>query len=50
VNPPIHLIVENGRVTLTGAVGSEVERVKAEMIARSTFGVFNVENKLRVAP
>ncbi len=47
--PPIHIVVEHGRVTLTGAVGSEVERVKAEMIARTTFGVFNVENRLVVA-
>jgi hyperosmotically inducible protein len=47
--PPIHIVVENGRVTLTGAVGSEVERVKAEMIARTTFGVFNVENRLVVS-
>jgi osmotically-inducible protein OsmY len=47
--PPIHIVVENGRVTLAGAVGSEVERVKAEMIARTTFGVFNVENRLVVA-
>jgi osmotically-inducible protein OsmY len=50
VNPPIHIIVEGGRVTLTGAVASQVELVKAEAIARSTFGVFNVENQLRVAP
>jgi len=49
VNPPIHIVVERGRVTLTGAVASEVERVKAEMIVRSTFGVFNVENRLVVA-
>jgi hyperosmotically inducible protein len=48
VNPPIHIIVENGRVTLTGAVGSEVELRKAEFIARSTFGVFEVTNNLRV--
>ncbi len=47
--PPIHIVVENGRVTLAGAVSSEVERVKAEMIARTTFGVFNVENRLIVA-
>ena len=26
VNPPIHIIVENGHVTLTGVVNSEVER------------------------
>ena len=48
VNPPIHIIVERGQVTLTGAVNSLVERQKAEVIARSTFGVFNVENRLRI--
>jgi len=48
VNPPIHIIVERGQVTLTGAVNSAVERHKAEIIARSTFGVFNVENRLRI--
>ena len=48
VNPPIHVIVEHGRVTLTGAVGSEVERLKAEMVARTTPNVFGVENKLQV--
>ena len=29
-NPPIHIIVENGRVTLTGVVNSNVERMLAE--------------------
>jgi len=48
VNPPIHIIVEGGNVTLTGIVRSEVERRKAEHIARSTFGVFKVENKLKL--
>ena len=48
VNPPIHITVERGRVALTGAVRSEVERRKAEHIARSTFGVFAVENRLQV--
>ncbi len=47
VNPPIHIIVENGRVTLSGVVLSEVERRKAELVARSTFGVFSVDNQLR---
>lgn len=50
VNPPIHIIVENSRVTLTGAVASEVERRKAEVIVRSSFGVLAVENKLRINP
>ena len=48
VNPPIHIVVENGRVTLSGVVNSEVERRKAESIARTTFGVFSVDNKLRL--
>jgi osmotically-inducible protein OsmY len=48
VNPPIHVIVEHGRVTLSGVVGSEVDRRKAEMIARTTPNVFSVENKLRL--
>jgi hyperosmotically inducible protein len=47
-NPPIHIVVERGRVALTGAVRSEVEKRKAEHIARSTFGVFSVENRLHV--
>ncbi len=48
VNPPGHIIVERGNVALTGAVISEVEKRKAELIARSTFGVFKVENRLTV--
>ena len=47
--PPIHIVVEGGRVVLTGAVNSKVEKVVAENIARSTFGVFNVENRLAIA-
>jgi osmotically-inducible protein OsmY len=48
VNPPIHIVVDGGHVTLTGAVNSEVERRMAEVIARSAFGVFSVNNKLRL--
>ena len=47
-NPPIHIVVERGHVTLTGVVNSEVERRKAEAIARTTFGAFSVDNKLRL--
>jgi hyperosmotically inducible protein len=47
--PPIHIVVERGRVVLTGAVRSKVERVVAEHIARATFGVFDVENRLAIA-
>ena len=46
--PPIHIIVQGGKVTLTGVVATQMEKTKAEMIARGTFGVFSVENKLRV--
>jgi hyperosmotically inducible periplasmic protein len=46
--PSLHIIVENGHVTLAGVVSSEVERVRAAMIARQTFGVMSVENELRV--
>ena len=46
--PPIHIIVHGSRVLLTGVVHSEVERVKAERIANSTFGVLSVENLLRL--
>jgi osmotically-inducible protein OsmY len=48
VNPPIHVVVENGHVTLTGVVNSEVERRKAETVARTTSGVFSVDNRLRL--
>jgi hyperosmotically inducible protein len=47
-DPPIHIVVEGGRVTLTGVVRNEIERRKAEQIARSTFGVLSVENRLRM--
>src|SRR5437867_9844923 len=32
-NPPIHIVVERGRVTLTGVVGSELDRVLARALA-----------------
>jgi osmotically-inducible protein OsmY len=48
VDPPIHVVVRHGRVTLTGVVISEVERRKADVIARGVFGVFSVDNKLRL--
>jgi len=48
VNPPIHVVVENGHVTLAGVVNSEVERRKAETVARATFGVLGVTNSLRL--
>lgn len=46
VNPPIHIVVENGRVTLTGVVNSNLERVMAYSIATSS-PAFSVVNKLK---
>ena len=48
VDPLIHVIVRHGRVTITRVVLSEVERRKAEVIARSVFGALSVENQLRL--
>ena len=46
VNPPIHIVVENGRVTLTGVVASEVDRALARSLATG-LGEFSVVNALR---
>jgi hyperosmotically inducible protein len=46
VNPPIHIVVENGRVRLTGVVASDVERMLARSLATS-FNAFSVTNDLR---
>ena len=46
VNPPIHVIVEHGRVTLEGVVISNVDRVLARSIA-SNFLAFDVRNELK---
>ena len=45
-NPPIHIIVENGRVTLTGVVNSNVERAIARSLATGR-GELSVSNELR---
>jgi osmotically-inducible protein OsmY len=45
-NPPIHVIVEHGRVTLEGVVNSNVERMLARSLATS-FGAFSVTNNLK---
>ncbi len=49
VDPPVHVIVNNGHVTLIGVVRSQIERIKAESIARLTFGVLAVDNKVQLA-
>jgi len=48
VNPPIHIVVKGGQVTLTGWVLSEIERTKAGFIARAVFGVMGVDNRIQV--
>jgi osmotically-inducible protein OsmY len=45
-NPPIHILVNRGHVTLTGTVNSNVERVLARSLAVG-FGEFTVKNELR---
>jgi hyperosmotically inducible protein len=46
VNPPIHVIVEHGRVTLEGVVNSNLDRVLARSIAGG-FLAFDVKNELK---
>ena len=45
----IHIIVENGNVTLTGVVDSDADLAIAEMRANGVSGVFSVANDLQVA-
>ena len=46
--PPIHIIVNNGHVTLTGAVARPMDKQIAEVQAKSVPGVFSVTNELQV--
>jgi len=46
--PPIHIIVENGHVTLEGVVARKQEKTIAGMQANTVNGVFSVDNSLRV--
>lgn len=48
VNPAIHIIVRNSRVTLVGVVNSKTDRQLAGMRARLVPYVFSVKNELRV--
>jgi hyperosmotically inducible periplasmic protein len=45
-NPPIHIIVDRGHVTLVGVVNSQVERMLARSLATG-FGELSVTNDLR---
>jgi osmotically-inducible protein OsmY len=44
-NPPIHIVVDHGHVTLTGVVQNNLERMLARSLVNQ-FGVMSVTNKL----
>lgn len=46
--PPIHIIVENGNITLEGVVATEGEKTIAGSQANGVNGAFSVTNNLRV--
>jgi len=47
-NPPIHIIVNNGRVTLKGVVATQLEKQVAYARASIVPGIFGVKNELLV--
>ena len=46
-NPPIRIVVDKGRITLTGLVGSAVEQQLLGHIARGTLA-FSVDNQVKL--
>jgi hyperosmotically inducible protein len=46
--PPIHIIVDNGKVTLEGVVANEGDKNLAGIAANGVSGVFSVANNLQV--
>jgi hyperosmotically inducible periplasmic protein len=46
--PPIHIIVNNGKVTLEGVVATEADKNLANIVANGVPGTFGVTNNLRV--
>jgi hyperosmotically inducible protein len=46
--PPIHIIVDNGKVTLEGVVANQADKDLAGLRANTVSGVFSVTNNLRV--
>jgi hyperosmotically inducible protein len=46
--PPIHIIVNNGRVTLKGVVANKSDSDIANIRARGVSGVFGVTNQLQI--
>jgi hyperosmotically inducible protein len=47
-SPPIHIIVDNGRVVLKGIVANQSDSQLAYMAARQVPGVFDVKNELQI--
>ena len=48
--PPIHIIVKNGNVALTGVVSNQSDKNIAGIQANTVAGVFSVTNNLQVVP
>jgi hyperosmotically inducible protein len=46
--PPIHIIIDNGKVTLEGVVANQGDKDLANIRANTVSGVFSVVNDLRV--
>lgn len=46
--PPIHIIVNNGRITLYGVVNNETDKNQATIRLKSIPNVFSVDNELQV--
>jgi hyperosmotically inducible periplasmic protein len=49
VQPSIHIIVRQGRVTLEGVVDTETDKTVAGLKAREVGGVFDVKNNLAIS-
>ena len=47
-NPPIHIVVKNGAVSLEGIVANKLEYAQANVAASQVSGAFSVKNNLRV--
>ena len=46
VNPPFHIVVHNGVITLVGYVQTQVEVIEMQRIVAQTQGVLRVDNQL----
>lgn len=47
VNPPFHIVVHNGIITLVGYVQTQIELIEMQRIVAQTTGVLRVENQLQ---